>query len=238
MPESDSRVLLTGMSVTIAAHEESRIRFPRFRPQLRLRTMLGAVAVLCMLLASQANRVHREQRAIRTLIAHGVDVVVASSAPDWLPDAFDGVWFEYAASVNADPSCSTPTLRKTLGRRSRSASISNIELFFILSDLRSNDAWTSPQGVPDELFPAIAALRDCKVLLLGHSPISDVQLAQLKNLSRLQYLDLRYSRISDRTVGELTRMRSLARLNLRGTLISNEGLDRLRRSLPECQISR
>lgn len=91
MPESDSRVLLSGMSVTIAAYEESRIRFTRFRPQLRLRTMFGAVAGLCMLLASQANRVHREQRAIRTLIAHGVDVVVASSAPEWLPEALDGV---------------------------------------------------------------------------------------------------------------------------------------------------
>jgi len=76
------------------------------------------------------------------------------------------------------------------------------------------------------------------VVVLGNSPIGEVQLAQLKNLSRLQYLDLSHSRISDRAVDELTPMRSLARLDVRGTRISSEGLDRLRRALPECQISR
>ena len=93
--------------------------------------MLGAVAVLCMLLAGQSNRIHREQRAIQALTAHGVNVVVASSAPEWLPNALDGVWFEYVVAVNTDTARRTTAHPSTLGRRSRSTPISRIELFFI-----------------------------------------------------------------------------------------------------------
>lgn len=227
------------MSVTIAAYEESRIRFTRFRPQLRLRTMFGAVAVLCMLLAGQANRVHREQCAIQALIAHGVNVVVASSAPDWLPKALDGVWFEYVVAVNTERNRGTMAAPESFGRCSSSVPLSNIELYFFIESSQSpNGRRVIPLRITDELMPAIAALRECKVLRLDHSSISDAGLAQFKNLSGLQYLDLSYTRISDRAAGELTQMRSLAGLNLRGTRISSEGLDCLRRALPECQISR
>lgn len=226
------------MSVTIAACEESRIRFSRLRPQLRLRTLLGAVAVLCMLIASPANRIHREQRAIQALTAHGVNVVVASSAPDWLPNALDGVWFEYVVAVNTDTGRRATARPATIGRRSRSTPIRKIELFFILPGQCPRSRRARPQGVPAELLPTIAALRDCKVLLLGHLPIGDVELARLKKLSRLQHLDLSHTQISDRAVGDLAQMRSLAGLNLRGTRVSQAGLDRLRRALSECQISR
>lgn len=201
--------------------------------------MLGAVAVLCMLLASQANRIHREQRAIRTLTAHGVNVVVASSAPDWLPNALDGMWFEYVVTVNTDTVRRTTAGPESLGRRSRSTPISKIELFFIVGpSQRSKGDRFRPPSIRDELLPTIAGLRDCKLLLLGHSPIGDDGLTQLKNLSRLQYLDLSHAQISDRAIGDLAQMRSLATLNLSGTRVSQAGLDRLQRALPECQISR
>lgn len=199
--------------------------------------MLAGVAGLCVLFASQMNRVHREQRAIRVLTSRGVRLAIASSAPAWLPDAFDGPWFQYVAGVNLVRGGNVDKL-ESWGRRSRSAPLSQIEIFFCICPYRTDAPLEHPAPIGEAWLPVVGAFGDCKVLLLGGSPIADAGLEHLQRLSKLQYLDLSDTLITDRAVEALMQMQSLKGLNLRGAQISDDGIRRLNRALRACQIIR
>lgn len=66
--------------------------------------------------------------------------------------------------------------------------------------------------------------------------VNDEGLVHLRNLKKLQSLDLNAARISDVSVPILASMNSLSRLHLIQTDVTSEGLVRLQTALPECQI--
>ena len=219
--------------------EDNRPRPARWRLQVRLRRMMAAITGLCILLGSQVNRVHREQCAIRTLIGQGVNVVVASSAPEWLPDALDGAWFQTVIAVNTPRTTAKASgaVRWHAPRRAADP-VGNVEIFVYICPYQRSGPRPDPPLVSEELLSTVAALSECKILMLDHSPISDAGLKHLRRLPRLQYLNLSNTRITDEAVADLAQMRRLAGLNLRGTQVSDDGIACLRHALPACRISR
>lgn len=224
------------MSTATIAKSRNRRGLRPLPLQVRLRTVLAGIAALCTLLASEMNRVHREQRAIRALTSHGIRLAVASSAPDWLPDALDGPWFQHVAGVNLRGGNAENL--ESWGRHSRNAPLSRIEVFFCIYPYKGVDPFEHPPVVAEEWLPAVGAFADCKVLLLGGSPVGDAGLKHLQRLSKLQYLDLSDTQITDEAVYGLIQMQSLEGLNLRGTEVSDDCIRRLRLALPGCQISK
>lgn len=212
---------------------QRRLRPMRLR--VRLRTALAGIAGLCVLLANQMNRVQQEQGAIAAMTSRGIRLAVASSAPDWLPEAFDGPWFQHVAGVNLVRGENTEGV-ESWGRHSREAPLSKIEIFFYVYPYRSVDVLERPPPIAEKWLPVVGAFGDCKVLLLGGSPIGDAGLKHLQRLSRLQYLDLSDTQITDEAVAELSQMESLTVLNLCGAKLSADGIQRLRCALRDCQI--
>jgi hypothetical protein len=60
---------------------------------------------------------------------------------------------------------------------------------------------------------------------------------ELRNLKELQTLKLTHTKVSDRVVKELKAMESLQILDIRYTKVTREGLEQLKKALPNCQIA-
>jgi hypothetical protein len=68
--------------------------------------------------------------------------------------------------------------------------------------------------------------------------VDDNALAMLYRFGELRSLDLRDTQITDDGVRQIAALRQLEQLDIRGTQITNDGLQKLRRALPNCEITR
>jgi len=68
--------------------------------------------------------------------------------------------------------------------------------------------------------------------------VDDDALAMMYRFRQLHSLDLRDTQVTDGGVPYLAALKRLERLDIRGTQITDDGLQKLRRALPNCEISR
>jgi hypothetical protein len=66
---------------------------------------------------------------------------------------------------------------------------------------------------------------------------TDADVAQLRGLPIVEYLDLSYTQVTDAIVDDLCSLPRLRIVRLERTLMTSHGLDELRRRLPECLVS-
>jgi hypothetical protein len=86
----------------------------------------------------------------------------------------------------------------------------------------------------------LAHLRDLvklESLNLCRARISDSGLAHLRPFTALRDLDLTFTGVTDSGLRYLRGLTKLERLKLGGTAVSEAGLERLRRELPRCSIT-
>lgn len=216
----------------------------RIRLQFSVRALLAAAALLSVLLAREGNRIAREQAAIKTLTDLGLPVVIGSTAPEWLPQALDGPWFQRVLAVNVaerDSKRAKAGVEIYPPRYHADRGISNIEMYFLIEPCQNRGVRRrqpiAPQ-VTDEVLAAVAGMSDCHALALAQARLSDAGLKYLRQMPRLRYLDLADTAISDASVEDLMRLPNLTFLKVTGTNISHAGLARLRTALPDCQIIR
>lgn len=74
-------------------------------------------------------------------------------------------------------------------------------------------------------------------LMLGNTAITDAGMSSLLRFPRLRYLSLHATNLTDAAVPILVRLRKLEKLDVGMTNISSEGLQTLRRNLPECRFA-
>ncbi|MDX2023088.1 MAG: hypothetical protein SF187_22830 [Deltaproteobacteria bacterium] len=89
-------------------------------------------------------------------------------------------------------------------------------------------------GVGKAAMSAIAALTDLRTLSLSYTSVDDEMLRTLTSLKNLRDLDLESTRVSDTAVAALTS--PIAKLNLLQTKVTEKGYERLRQTLPQCEI--
>lgn len=225
----------------------------RRRPQFGLRALLIATGFLCTALAANANRLHRERKAIERLTAQGAHVEIASNAPQWLPDWMESQFFERAIAVTQR------TDGLDLGYTEMWHPLSNIEIFIIVSEFMF---WGKTCALTDQSLADIAALHDCALVRLNKAPITPRGLRHLRGLSELrildlsqtaidddalkhlarlynlQYLDLAATQITDAGLDQLCDLKNLAYVGVGGTCVTDDGVEKLKRALPDCQIGR
>ena len=92
-------------------------------------------------------------------------------------------------------------------------------------------------GVTDKGLPHLKGLVSLETLCLDETRVSDEGLTNIRGLMALEVLHLR-SRlpVSDRSIPLIIRFDKLRELKVEGTKITPEGLERLKRKLPDCRI--
>ncbi|MBN2295420.1 MAG: hypothetical protein JXM70_23515 [Pirellulales bacterium] len=73
-------------------------------------------------------------------------------------------------------------------------------------------------------------------LKMAQSRITDAEVAHLAKMTNLEQLDLGETAITDASVDMLAKLNSLKKLTVNQTGISERGMERLKKSLPDCQI--
>ena len=91
--------------------------------------------------------------------------------------------------------------------------------------------------VTDKGLVHLGKLSSLESLCLDETRISDEGMSNLKGLVQLEVLHLR-SRlpVSDTSIPVIVRFEKLRELKVQGTKITPEGLERLKRKLPDCRI--
>ena len=91
--------------------------------------------------------------------------------------------------------------------------------------------------VTDKGLPHLKGLVSLETLCLDETRVSDEGLENIRGLKALEVLHLR-SRlpVSDRSIPLIIRFEKLRELKVEGTKITPEGLERLKRKLPDCRI--
>jgi hypothetical protein len=74
-------------------------------------------------------------------------------------------------------------------------------------------------------------------LYLTNTRITDDGLKHLASLRNLRYLWLIGTDVTDTGLLHLIQLKNLQKLNLVGTKVTDEGISKLKRELPNCQIS-
>jgi Leucine-rich repeat (LRR) protein len=91
--------------------------------------------------------------------------------------------------------------------------------------------------VTDAGLKQLSELRNLNVLYLDETTVEDVGLGNLKRLGRLVDLSLNQTGVTDEGLASLKSMKNLRYLRLKDTKVSAVGVKKLRKSLPDCEIS-
>jgi hypothetical protein len=83
----------------------------------------------------------------------------------------------------------------------------------------------------------IAKLSTLDNLDIGWPTMIDADLVELSTLRQISYLDLRNSSVTDAGIAHLETMPQLRYVDLAGAKVTLEGVAKLKRALPECQIT-
>jgi hypothetical protein len=81
-------------------------------------------------------------------------------------------------------------------------------------------------------------LTDLRRLFLTETKVDDAGIGHLKKLKKLTLIGLSGTKISDKTVDHLGEMTALKQIFCLGAGISDAGEAKLKRALPQCQITR
>lgn len=91
--------------------------------------------------------------------------------------------------------------------------------------------------ITDKGLKFVASFSKLTRLDLHRTSIGDAGVAKLKPLARLNYLNLYGTKLTDKALPHLARLKGLKSLHLWDTGLSAEGVSRLRKALPDTDIS-
>ena len=91
--------------------------------------------------------------------------------------------------------------------------------------------------ISDKRLVELSGFTRLKSLDLTGASIGDAGVPHLTQLTRLKELNLSHTRVSDAGLHSFEQLNGLERLNLLGTSVTRAGLARLKRALPNCEIS-
>lgn len=96
---------------------------------------------------------------------------------------------------------------------------------------------TLPSTISEVGVKRLLGLKKLKYLYLSGTSIGD---SAVKNISTFSELETLYlgSEVTDEAIPDLVRLTKLKRLNLFGSKITGKGLEQLKKSLPDCKVTR
>jgi hypothetical protein len=202
--------------------------------RFRLRTLLLAITVLCVLVGLHMRRKRFEHEVAARIRPFGgiifydyqVDAQenlrasAPSSVPRWLAKFVGDDFFSRPAYL----SLGTPE-----------AGDSDLRLIAQLTSLRV--LILHCRCVGNEGLAKLAVLTKLRSLRMYGTPVDDEALRIVENMPNLQALDLGYTRITDRSIPLLAKCKRLTRLSLIPSAITRSGKEKLKSALPDCAIT-
>ena len=91
--------------------------------------------------------------------------------------------------------------------------------------------------VSDDGLKAIENLKNLRRLHLENTKITDAGLTHLKTLTNLEYLNLYGTQVTDSVASELEGLKNLRALYLWQTKVTPDGVEKLKKALPQCQVN-
>ena len=221
-----------------------------------LRTLLVVIAVLCVAVAVPVNRASRQRRAVARL--HEIDGIerydyeVTPKGPPpklaWLRNLLDIHFFDTVTIVFFIGSNAHGADLKVLGEFPHLAFV-NMEQSNVTGDdlayiehLRNVKSFglggSNATNVALEHVCRMPQVESITVDLFnrGASKVTDKGLVPLAQLKKLSSLALNGGYISDAGLVHLEPLTTLKQLTLYDTQVTKDGIARLRKSLPACQI--
>jgi hypothetical protein len=216
--------------------------FARIKPRrwfrYSLRTILIAVTVLCILLGMYMQQKRDKQLAIQTIIGWGgtIHFDYEPSVAERAQRAFLSMGSAFRgtpAPVFVDrPPPGPPWLRQYLGDHFFADAV-EVELPYLGDEIKL--PYLGDRIVD---FGALAPLTKLKRLTIRQTKNLDNELRHLEKLPDLEALYLGYSNVTDRGLEHIARLRNLKILSLGGAQVTDAGVDRLRQSLPNCEVTK
>lgn len=231
--------------------DSSRSRF--FIPHWGWFLLATVVLVVGFVVVSTWLPYHREQQVIQKIHGWGGKVDTQATSPVWVrkilgdnrmkEDKF--VLFRRVSSVDLRSTViidadvvhlSRLTYLEDLDLRGTAVSDAGIAHLNGLRNLRFlNLGGTSVTGI------GLGELRDStnlRFLHLDGTPMTESGVAQLRSFTNIQILTINETALTDAIVADLSHLRSLRSLQLTHTKVTQEGVDLLKRALPQCTIIR
>lgn len=212
-----------------AAKPKSRRRWLQFS----LSTLLLATAGFALWLGLWVDRARRQQRAVKTILAAGQNIVfyehefdssgrlrrgAEPSGPAWLRRLLGDEYFVSVQEVQLnDPSDAELRLLRDLPRLRR---------------LRVGGSRITDEGLAH--LGQLSALRELGIRAPG---VTDAGVADLKGLKNLERLSLWAMPVSDAGVVQLVGLTQLRELDLEETHVTARGAAKLQEALPDLEIA-
>lgn len=115
------------------------------------------------------------------------------------------------------------------------ASISDAQLLTLNLQGFSSLSISNPK-ITDAGLAHVCQNREVKMLWLGSTSVTDEGLGVIRNLPQLQHLNLYNTGVSDNCLHTILALQDLEHANLRKTRFTRQGIEELRRMLPDCQV--
>jgi hypothetical protein len=98
--------------------------------------------------------------------------------------------------------------------------------------------WLEANGITDNGLVQLAGLKNLELLWLQNTPVTDAGMATLENFPKLRDLDLSATDVTDMAIDAWSRCRVLRKLKVENTRVTSEGVARLQKLLPDCEITK
>lgn len=172
-----------------------------------MRGLLIAITVVCLLIGYKSQQLRSRRAAVAAIDAMGGATKITVEGPGWL--------------------------RKLVGDEK---AFYNVGSVLIRPDPPDYDSTRVDEQQLRDLIPHINQFSKFRQLTFRRTQVSDEGLSQLKQLSRLEWLDLCGIKVEDSALEVVSAIPSLRQLDVRNTKVTSKGVARFRNARPDCEV--
>ena len=184
--------------------------------------LLVPVMAGLLLAGFQFSLFYRQQAAVQQIEKLGGRVVTTHGDPRWIR------WLIGGKSLRIFEQATVVNLRQT--------TVEDADLILLRNLNGLQRLNLGETGITNDGLQHLAGLTGLKALDLSSTQISGKGLEHLRGLTDLEYLYLNRTKVGDADLHHLKELTNLRHLDVTGTAITNEGVEQIKRHLPDVEV--
>ena len=184
--------------------------------------LLVPVMAGLLLAGFQFSLFYRQQAAVQQIEKLGGRVVTTHGDPRWIR------WLIGGKSLRIFEQATVVNLRQTTIEDADLIPLRNLNGLQRLN--------LGETGITNDGLQHLSGLTGLKALDLSGTKISGKGLEHLRELTALEYLYLNRTKVGDADLHHLKELTNLRHLDVTGTAITNEGVEQIKRHLPDVEV--